>query len=155
MTSLWQHARRTASVRSDDWWSVDGNVYFGTGRPVDGKERPLTYDFEAKIQHAYKSNGPIFALMLARQMVFSEARFQFRQMRNGRPGDLFALLTDGLIEVFDRNGNELGFEWAKRVLRETGGQPLSSIADRLLNEARGFGAQLDDQTLLLIRRGRA
>lgn len=88
MTSLWQRARRPA-MRSDDWWSVDGNTYYGTGRPVDGRERPLTLDFEAKIRHAYKSNGPIFALMLVRQMVFSEARFQFRQMRNGRPGELF------------------------------------------------------------------
>lgn len=99
MTSLWQHARRTASVRTDDWWSVGGNVYYGTGRPVDGKERPLTYDFEAKIQHAYKANGPIFALMLVRQMVFSEARFQFRQMRNGRPGELFGTADLALLET--------------------------------------------------------
>ncbi|MEU5111705.1 phage portal protein [Streptomyces longwoodensis] len=88
MTSLWQHSRRPAT-RDDEWWSVGDNVYYGTGRPVDGKERPLTYDFEAKIRHAYKANGPVFALMLVRQMVFSEARFQFRQMRNGRPGELF------------------------------------------------------------------
>lgn len=69
-----------------------------------------------------------------------------------RPGDLFALLTDGLIEVFDARRNELGFEWAKRVLRDTSSEPLAAIADRLLTGARGFGAQLDDQTLLLIRR---
>ncbi|REE62131.1 phage portal protein BeeE [Streptomyces sp. 3212.3] len=98
MTTLWQHARRTAAVRDDDWWSVAGNTYYGTGRPVDGKERPLTYDFEAKIRHAYKANGPIFALMTARQMVFSEARFQFRQMRNGRPGDLFGTPDLALLE---------------------------------------------------------
>jgi len=29
------------------------------------------------------------------------------------PGDLFALLTDGLIEVFNRDRDELGFDWAK------------------------------------------
>ncbi|MDX2681098.1 phage portal protein [Streptomyces soliscabiei] len=88
MTSLWQHARRPVT-RDDESWSVDGNVYYGTGRPVDGKERPLTYDFEAKVRHAYKANGPVFALMMVRQLLFSEARFQFRQMRNGRPGELF------------------------------------------------------------------
>ncbi|MGW0169550.1 phage portal protein [Streptomyces sp. NPDC003343] len=97
MTSLWQRARRPAA-RSDDSWSVGDNVYFGTGRPVDGKERPIVYDFEAKIQQAYKSNGPVFALMTARQMVFSEARFQFRQMRNGRPGDLFGTQDLDLLE---------------------------------------------------------
>lgn len=68
------------------------------------------------------------------------------------PGDLFALLTDGLIEVFDRDRNELGLEWAKRMLRTAHDQPLAAIADRLLAEARSYGAQLDDQTVLLIRR---
>ena len=69
-----------------------------------------------------------------------------------RPGDLFALLTDGLIEVFDAERNELGLDWAKDVLRSSGNQPLSTIANRLLADARAHGSQVDDQTLLLIRR---
>jgi hypothetical protein len=68
-----------------------------------------------------------------------------------RPGDLFAVVTDGLIEVFDGGRQELGFDWAKRVLRESGAEPLATIADRLIGGARAHGAQLDDQTLLLIR----
>jgi hypothetical protein len=68
------------------------------------------------------------------------------------PGDLFALLTDGLIEVFDGRQQELGLEWAKGVLQASSAQPLSVIADRLLAGARAHGAQLDDQTLLLMRR---
>jgi len=68
------------------------------------------------------------------------------------PGDLLALLTDGLIEVFDPENRELGFDWAKRVLASDADRPLSAIADRLLAEARQHGPQLDDQTLLLIRR---
>ncbi|MFH9816146.1 phage portal protein [Streptomyces sp. NPDC017230] len=90
MTSLWQRARRPAvSSRLDESWSVGDNVYYGTARVSDGRERPGPYDFEAAVQRVYKANGPIFALMLVRQMVFSEARFQFRQIRNGRPADLF------------------------------------------------------------------
>lgn len=38
---------------------------------------------------AYKSSGVIFACILNRMLVFSEARFQFRRLRSGRPGDLF------------------------------------------------------------------
>jgi sigma-B regulation protein RsbU (phosphoserine phosphatase) len=68
------------------------------------------------------------------------------------PGDLFALLTDGLIEVFDRNGRDLGFDWAKQTLAQAAEEPLARIADRLLSESRAHGRQLDDQTLLLIRR---
>ena len=69
-------------------------------------------------------------------------------------GDLFALLTDGLTEVFDSERRELGFDWAKGVLKTAADQPLSTIADRLLADARAHGAQLDDQTVLLIRRNR-
>jgi hypothetical protein len=68
------------------------------------------------------------------------------------PGDLFALLTDGLIEVFDGRQQELGLDWARGVLQSNSQQPLSVIGDRLLAGARAHGPQLDDQTLLLIRR---
>lgn len=35
------------------------------------------------------SNGPIWSLMLARQQVFSQARFQFTRFKAGEPGELF------------------------------------------------------------------
>jgi phage portal protein BeeE len=50
------------------------------------------------VEQAYKSNGVVFACMLVRQLLFSEARFQFRQMRNGRPGDLFGTQALGVLE---------------------------------------------------------
>jgi phage portal protein BeeE len=46
-------------------------------------------DFEALVQQAYKANGVVFAVMLARQMVFSAARFQWQRYRNGKPSDTF------------------------------------------------------------------
>ncbi|WP_416983545.1 phage portal protein [Streptomyces sp. T028] len=78
-----------ASALDDASWSTGGNTYFGLGRPSGGEERSSAWDFEAAVRFAYKRNGPVFALMLVRQLVFSEARFQFRQIRNGRPGELF------------------------------------------------------------------
>src|SRR5688572_4535649 len=69
------------------------------------------------------------------------------------PGDLFALLTDGVIEVFDGDTRELGLDWAKQVLATDHHRPLAAIADRLLGGARAHGPQTDDQTLLLIRLG--
>lgn len=36
-----------------------------------------------------KTNGPVFALMLARLQVFSQARFQWTRFVRGEPGDLF------------------------------------------------------------------
>lgn len=64
-----------------------------------------------------------------------------------QPGDLLALLTDGLIEVFNDERDDLGLDWAKRVLQSSGRLPLSAIADRMFTDARAHGKQLDDQTL--------
>ena len=69
-----------------------------------------------------------------------------------RGGDLLALLTDGFIEVFDRNDREFGLEPVKLMLRQSGAEPLRDIASRMVAAARDHGKQLDDQTLLLIRR---
>jgi hypothetical protein len=69
-----------------------------------------------------------------------------------RPGDLLALITDGLTEVFDAKDREFGLERAKSLLAQHDGRPLSEVADRLVSAARAHGRQLDDQTLLLIRR---
>jgi sigma-B regulation protein RsbU (phosphoserine phosphatase) len=67
-------------------------------------------------------------------------------------GDLLVLLTDGLIEVFDRQDHEYGLDRAKALIVEEAARPLAEIADRLVAAARAHGRQLDDQTLLLIRR---
>lgn len=44
--------------------------------------------FEAHVQRMMKANGPVFACITARQMPFSEARFQFQEVRDGKPGKL-------------------------------------------------------------------
>jgi hypothetical protein len=48
---------------------------------------PLAY--MGYLQQAYRSNGLIFACMLARMLHFSEARFAFQELNDGRPGSLF------------------------------------------------------------------
>lgn len=68
-----------------------------------------------------------------------------------RQDDVLVLLTDGLTEVFDATDRELGIDWAKAALGSVGDRPLADIAAHLLAGARGHGAQLDDQSLLLIR----
>jgi serine phosphatase RsbU (regulator of sigma subunit) len=67
-------------------------------------------------------------------------------------GDLFVLLTDGLTEVFDNSGQELGLDRVKALISEHARAPLEQIEDRLLATVRAHGQQLDDQTVFLIRR---
>lgn len=59
----------------------------GVTSMVGDRER-IGNDFEAYVEQGYKSNGVIFACILARLMPFAEARFMFQELHNGRPGDL-------------------------------------------------------------------
>lgn len=53
------------------------------------KTEEIDGSFGSLVDYAYKSNGVVFACMLARMLLFSEARFQWRRMSSGRPGELF------------------------------------------------------------------
>lgn len=61
---------------------------------LGSKEEEIPSSFQGYVEHAYRQNGIVFACMLVRMQLFSEARFQFRRIKNGRPGELFG--TEGL-----------------------------------------------------------
>jgi sigma-B regulation protein RsbU (phosphoserine phosphatase) len=67
------------------------------------------------------------------------------------PGDLFVLLSDGVIETEDSQGAEFGFTGVERVVVGHGTEPLKEIMNRLMKELEKFGNRTDDQTILLIR----
>jgi sigma-B regulation protein RsbU (phosphoserine phosphatase) len=66
-------------------------------------------------------------------------------------GDVLLLLTDGLTEVFDKSGNEMGIGPLKDVLAKSARQPLPDLFTSLRQAALTFGHQEDDQTMLMIR----
>lgn len=68
------------------------------------------------------------------------------------PGDLIALVTDGLTEIFDRQDNELGSDYIAKILLESADRPLAAIAANIFEAAQKFGTVTDDRTLLLLRR---
>jgi hypothetical protein len=55
--------------------------------------------------------------------------------------------------VFDRKGNELGELYIEDTLTRLAARPLTEIAERIFQSAQEFGKVMDDQTLLLVRRG--
>ena len=83
--------------------------------------------------------------------MFEDHRFVSSEL-DCAPGDLLVLVTDGLTEVFDAGDREFGLEGLKRVLAASAAQPLDEIGRRLLAASRAHGRQMDDQTLLLIRK---
>jgi serine phosphatase RsbU (regulator of sigma subunit) len=68
-----------------------------------------------------------------------------------RPGDTLALITDGYIEVFDRQNRELGLEAIKHTLARTATESLQAMLSALSATSRQHGVQLDDQSALLLR----
>lgn len=56
-------------------------------------------NFVGYVQGAYKANGIVFACILLRLLVFSEARFQFQRLANGRPTELFG---DPSLSILER-----------------------------------------------------
>lgn len=87
---------RREPVRSDGgYFNYQGHTYgygsLGSGIIMSGNPNRETIgtDFVGLAREAYGRNGVIFACMLVRMLVFAEARFQFRQIVKGRPGNLF------------------------------------------------------------------
>ncbi len=62
---------------------------YGTNQTLGQKIENIDANFVGLTQRAYKSNGIVFSVMLARMMLFTEARFQFQHLTAGRPGDLW------------------------------------------------------------------
>jgi len=59
------------------------------GGQVRKNREEIENSFTGYVTGAYKSDGVVFATILARLLLFTEARFQWQHMLNGRPQDLF------------------------------------------------------------------
>jgi phage portal protein BeeE len=82
------------------WVNFGGNQYGVNGfqQTLQGTREEIPGTFAGLVEQAYKSNAVVFACMRARQSLFSEARFRFRRIRNGKPGDLFGTNVLSILE---------------------------------------------------------
>lgn len=91
-----------------DWvqYQFGGNQYTLPVQTTYGStpSESIGQGFDAFVQGAYARNGVVFACFAARSLLFSEARFQFRQMTDGRPGDLFGTSDLEILESPWPNG---------------------------------------------------
>ena len=71
------------------------------------------------------------------------------------PGDIFLLLTDGVLEIENAKGEEFGLEGVKAVLRQHARGSLASIFEALLEATKHQGRATDDQSVLIVRSGAA
>jgi phage portal protein BeeE len=99
------------AITINDWlgmigqFTYQGNSYTSVPTPsLAGPSETMESNFRAYVEQAYKSCGVVFACMAVRSSLFSEARFQFRRMRQGRPGDLWGSDALTLLETPWPNG---------------------------------------------------
>lgn len=79
-------------------------LYRSTGGSMSKEQDPST-DFLSMINQVYKQSGVVFAVMQARASIFSEARFQFRPLKNGQFEDrLFGKESLSIFEKPWQNG---------------------------------------------------
>ena len=72
-----------------------------------------------------------------------------------QPGDILALLSDGIYEYHDAAGEQFGEERVEALLREHRDLPMAALSARLFDAVRAFarGApQEDDMTMVLVKR---
>ena len=97
------HEERSGYPLSFNQWLQEVMIYGGQtyalqGGTLQGETEKIGHGFGAYVNGAYKSNGVVFACELARMMLFSEARFQWRQLKQGRPGRLFGSTELRILE---------------------------------------------------------
>ena len=83
--------------------------------------------------------------------IFKDQQFATSQVEFSS-GDIAVLLTDGLTEVANENQEEFGLERVKQQVTKHSGDSLKVLCETLLEEARKFGKQMDDVSVLLVRR---
>ena len=76
------------------------------------------------------------------------------------PGDVLVLYTDGIVEAFDRDYNEFGRARLEEIvgdlLRQHPQATTDEVRETIISSVRAFAGsatQVDDMTLLIIRRG--
>lgn len=113
MAKLWSLLRgnkdteRSGGLSIDDYaklLQMNNNSMGLMSRGVGQTSEQADEEFQTYVYQAYKSNGIVFAAMLTRSLVFSEARFQYQHLKNGRPTDLWGTDDLAILETPWPNG---------------------------------------------------
>ncbi len=82
--------------------------------------------------------------------LFPAATYLSRRIRY-EPGDIFALVTDGIVELAEDQDADLGLDLLTRTFLSLPHRPLPDIVAAILAEVDRHGAPQDDQSVLLVR----
>jgi hypothetical protein len=118
----------------------DGQLFYGMAAS------PPLLHWSASSQRIDRIQEEQFPLGLLEGTAFSA-----RELAAGS-GDLILVATDGIYEVCSGREVEFGIDALEDLLARHASQPLREIASVILQAVHGYGKQLDDQTLLIVRK---
>lgn len=118
----------------------------------DSMEAEYSLAGHPPILHYRKSRNDVVLLAMQQFPVGLLLNPQFTSVRTPfASGDLFFILTDGIIEVTNELDEEFGLERVKRLVVRYAAEPLPSIWECIRSAGEGHGPQADDQSGLLVR----
>lgn len=141
-----QTEERYSLSQLGQWINAGGGMSFQSGLNLTYGNRGgqvLADDFES-YSDIYKSNGIVAACMAVRESIFSEVRFRFQGINNGRPGRLFGTSELQVLERPWPNGTT--GELAIRMIQDV---DLAGNFYAVLRDGRLWRRQPDKMIILL------
>jgi serine phosphatase RsbU (regulator of sigma subunit) len=121
----------------------------------------VRFDGSGEVEYALVAHPPLLHYIRAKQNVTRYAMQQFplglypgtyaTNRTKCEPGDLFAVVTDGLTETLNTRGEEFGLVRFEQLLSQNALRPLPQIFEAMLSAVSEYGVQRDDRTVLLVR----
>lgn len=131
-------APRPKAWAEPPFWAQQDNLWPMQAWQSDSEQ--IGSDFPSYIDGAFKASPAVFSVIRFRMSVLSEARFQWRQLRGGQPGDLFGTADLALLEAPWPNGTTSDLIARMEVTASLAGNYYGTVADdqgRLGRSARG------------------
>ncbi|MGD0444465.1 MAG: SpoIIE family protein phosphatase [Edaphobacter sp.] len=122
----------------------------------------LRFDASDEVEYASAGHPPMlhwraatkdFATLGVEQLpigMFDGVEYVTDRVRYDR-GDMFAITTDGVLEVENAAGGEFSMMRLAEIMRQNEGRRPEQTVEAMVNAVRSFGRQMDDQTLLVLR----
>lgn len=111
------------------FWAADGLVDTVWNYGLNTGQERLGNDFPSYVEGAFKASPAVFACIRFRAAVLSEARFQWRRLVKGQPGELFGTTDLRLLEKPWSNGTTGDLLARMEILSSLSGNHYATVVD--------------------------
>lgn len=120
------------SFSQPPFWSLADGSAFGGGWSLPDREK-IENDYLGYIRGAYKTNGIVYSCIAARQRIFSQVRFGWREAKDFKFGDLFGNQELSLLERPWTNATTIDLLARMEVVASLAGNYYATKCDDLGN----------------------